>query len=84
MDIDTGHYILNDVFSDPFNFPSRVKYRFLDHLAPDPPKEMVLLSREDVSSALPKMRERDVLGGLFSMVSRWQWNRIYLRARLNG
>lgn len=57
VDIPTGSFRLIDLFSDPFNFPKNVQYRFLDYLEPDPPREMILLSRDDVIRALPRMRE---------------------------
>jgi hypothetical protein len=60
VDIHTGQFRELDLFSDPFNFPvAAVKYRFLDCRPSDPdPREMILLSRDDILIALPKMRER--------------------------
>jgi SAM-dependent methyltransferase len=64
MDIDTGHFRLNDLFAEPFSFPREaVKYRLNDYIEGDPPKEMVLFAREDIAAALPKMRDRLALGG---------------------
>jgi hypothetical protein len=58
-DIHTGQCRNIDFFSDPFYFPTSVKYRFPDYKEPDPaPREMILLSRDDILAALPKMRER--------------------------
>ena len=50
----TGDFRQLDMFKAPFNFPaSAVLYRFDDFALPHPPREMVLIRREDLASALP-------------------------------
>lgn len=55
VDIETGDYRLIDLFSDPFFLSINVKYRIKDWVEPDAPREMILLSKDQVAHALPKM-----------------------------
>jgi hypothetical protein len=62
VDIHTGQSRSLDFFSEPFNFDGPVKYRFPDYKEPNPsPREMILLSRDDVIAALRKIRDRIAL-----------------------
>ena len=57
VDIRSGDYRPIDLFSDPFYFPNTPEYRFNDYRG-SPQQEMILMSREDVAKALPRMHER--------------------------
>lgn len=54
--IQTGDARLIDLFSAPFFFPSDSKYRIADWMKPDPPREMVLFSKEQICESLPRMK----------------------------
>jgi hypothetical protein len=48
--IRTGDFRLFDLFSQPFNFPDDVLYRFDDYKAPEPAREMCLFSRDQIAA----------------------------------
>ena len=55
MDIETGHWRRNDLSVEPFNFPTP-RYSFFEYIEPNPAKQMVLFTREDIATCLPKMK----------------------------
>ena len=57
MDIRTGDARVIDLFSEPFFFPKRYKYKIEDWVKPHPPREMILFSRNQIAQLLPKMKK---------------------------
>lgn len=53
-DIVTGEFKLIDLFSEPYNFERTPLYRIDDWVEPDPEREMVLFSAEQVRAVLRK------------------------------
>jgi len=54
-DIPTGDFRLLDLFSPPYCLPKEVSARITDWVAPHPPREMCLWTKDQVSAALPQM-----------------------------
>jgi hypothetical protein len=59
QDILTGYFRFIDIFQEPFNFSQSPLYRFDDFIAPHPPREMCLFSREQVLEMIPIL-ERNI------------------------
>lgn len=57
-DIISGGFRYIDLFSEPFNFPEDVLYRFYDFNPPYKPAEMILLSKEQIQNSIEKFEER--------------------------
>ena len=55
-DIETGGFRLIDLFAEPFGLPKAPLYRVVDYIPSRPPREMVLVTREQVQDALHRQR----------------------------
>ena len=54
-DINTGHFRLLDLFSEPFCLPRNVHYCIDDYVPPFPPRTMCLWDRVQISSAIREL-----------------------------
>jgi SAM-dependent methyltransferase len=55
-DIETGSFRLIDLFAEPFGLPEAPLARVEDYIPPFPPREMILVTREQVQEALRRHR----------------------------
>lgn len=57
-DIQSGDFRLIDLFSSPFCFPEDIKFRCDDFIVPDPPMEICLWHRNQITNAVNTMKSR--------------------------
>jgi hypothetical protein len=56
-DITTGDFRLIDLYSEPFNFPREVLFKTPDFVPPDPPMDICLWNREQISEGISHLQE---------------------------
>lgn len=57
QDIVTGDFRLMDIFSEPYSFPHPPLERIVDWIQPGPARDMCLFTRDQVNTAVNKMRK---------------------------
>jgi len=60
-DIQTGDFKLIDLFSSPYNFPSRPLAIIDDYISPYPERKLCLWTRKQISSALKKFNSNKAI-----------------------